>query len=77
MKNDDEVPYDEITKVYTRMKASLGGDTDARIVICACLLLIAECNVALGVKPTGIDDFLRTVAPLIQESMEAFGRKEF
>lgn len=76
MKKEEKVPMDEIFETYERLKDSLDDGTDARVVECACFILIAECNVALGVKTTDIEKFENTVRPVILQYMELFQEKK-
>lgn len=76
MENEINVPIDEIYEIFGRMRDSLGDDADARVVECACFILIAECNVRLNVKPTDMVEFGNMARPIILEYMEVFREKE-
>ena len=75
MEKEDVVPMDEIVETYERMRDSLGEEVDARVVECACFILIAECNVVLDVKPTEIGEFEEKVRPIVLHYMELFQEK--
>ena len=76
MENEVKIPMDEIIETFGRMRDSLDEEADARVVECACFILIAECNVRLGVKPTDMEEFENVARPIILEYMEAFREKE-
>lgn len=75
MEKDYEVPFAEILVTYDRMMDSLDDEVDARVVFCSCLMLIAKCNIALGINPTQIDGVERMARPIVLEYMEVFRKK--
>ena len=75
MDKDYEVPFAEILVTYEKLVDLFEDAEDTRVVLSACLIFIAKCNVALCVKPTEIEEFWEMARPVVLHYMDVFQKK--